>query len=219
MTDRIEKTLAFLRDFFDQSKGYFKDHPEARQYRYEHSIRVANICRRIARAEGMDQEAAVIAGLLHDVAYGQDGPVDYNHGRQGAKIARPFLETLGLSGETVNDICYAIAIHVDDQADFEGRRTPFTETVGDADNVDRFDAWRIYEAVRYQALLEEKPLPEKLTWLRTRLARLEELMEMHCGTPTAAAMWREKVAFQMEYFKRLLAQMELSILPDELEEF
>jgi hypothetical protein len=30
--------------------------------------------------------------------------------------ARPFLETLGLAEERINDICYGIAIHVDDKA-------------------------------------------------------------------------------------------------------
>ena len=220
MTERVKKTLDYLNVYFEIGE-YFKSHPAAKRYRLEHSIRVANICREIAQKEGMDVEAAVIAGLLHDVAYGIGTPEGYDwsgHGRDSARIARPFLKDLGLEEETVNDICYAIAIHVDDQADFEGRRCPFTETVGDADNIDRFDAWRIYETVRYQAVLEEKTVPEKLAWLTQRLARLEELKEMRCGTPTAAALWREKVEFQIQFFNRLLAQMELSTLSDEWEE-
>lgn len=220
MTDRIEKTCAFLKERFD-SCSYFKDHPDQRAYRWEHSVRVANICREIARAEGMDEETAVIAGLLHDLGYGQDFPADYDwneHGRDGARFARPFLETLGLPEETVNDICYAIAIHVDDKADFEGRRCPFTETVGDADNIDRFDTYRIYESVRHQMAPESHTLSENLAWLRQRLARLEELREMKLGTPTAAVLWKEKVDFQMDFFGRLLAQMERSELPNEQEE-
>lgn len=35
-----------------------------------------------------------------------------NHGQRSAAIARPLLETLGLSSATVNDICYGIAIHL-----------------------------------------------------------------------------------------------------------
>ena len=101
-------------------------------------VRVGGLCRQIAQASGMDPEAACIAGLLHDAAYGMDVPADYdwnNHGRDSARIARPFLNTLGLDAQVVEDICYGIAIHVDDQADFAGRRTPFAETVGDADNM------------------------------------------------------------------------------------
>ena len=220
MSERISRTYAFLKETFENTR-WFQTNPADKTYRFDHSVRVANICREIARKEGMDEETAVIAGLLHDVGYGQDFPENYNwsdHGRDGAEIARPFLHTLGLPEETVNDICYAIAIHVDDKADFEGRRTPFTETVGDADNIDRFDAWRIYETVRYQALLEEKTLPEKLTWLRERMARLDKLEKIDFATSAATAMWRDKVAFQRQFFGRLLAQMELSRLPEETEE-
>ena len=220
MTERVQKTLTFLNEQFDACR-YFKEHPSEKNYRREHSVRVARICAQIAQAEGMDEEAATIAGLLHDVGYGQDFPADYewkNHGRDGAKIARPFLKTLDLPEELVNDICYAIAIHVDDRADFEGRRTPFTESAGDADNIDRFDAWRIYETVRYQACLEEKALPEKLKWIQERLGYLEKLSRIEFSTSAATAMWRDKVEFQTQFFDRLLAQMELSCLPEETEE-
>ena len=218
MTERVKKTMFFLTDCFDNG-SWFKAHPADKTYRLEHSVRVANICGEIARKEGMDEEAAVIAGLLHDIAYGvMDTSEGYdwsNHGRDGSRIARPFLETLDLPEQTVNDICYGIAIHVDDKADFEGLRCPFTETVGDADNIDRFDAYRIYESVRYQAKLEEKSRTEKLNWLCERLAYLNKLSKIEFATPTATALWRDKVEFQQQYFQRLLAQMENSALSKE----
>lgn len=218
MTERVQKTVAFLKASFEGG-SWFANHPADKSYRLDHSIRVANICGQIARAEGLDEEAAVIAGLLHDIAYGvMDTSTGYdwsNHGRDGARIARPFLETLELPEQTVNDICYGIAIHVDDKADFDGRRCPFTETVGDADNIDRFDAFRIYESVRYQACLEEKTLAEKVDWLRRRLIQLEKLAGWNFATPTATAMWHDKLDFQRQFFKRLLVQMENSTLPEE----
>lgn len=217
MTERVQKTLSFLTDYFEGGR-WFKDHPKDKTYRMEHSIRVANICREIACKEGMNEEAAVIAGLLHDLAYGMDTPEGYewkNHGRDGARIARTFLESLEMDEQTLEDICYAIAIHVDDRADFEGRRIPFTETVGDADNIDRFDAYRIYESVRYQACLEERSYLERLEWLRERLAYLDKLSRIDFATPTATVLWKEKVEFQQQFFGRLLAQMEHSILSEE----
>ena len=220
MTERVQKTLEFLKEYFEKGQ-YFKTDAAAKKYRLEHSVRVANICREIARKEGMDVEAAVIAGLLHDVAYGMGTPEGYDwngHGRDSARIARPFLESLGLDGETVNDICFAIAIHVDDKADFEGRRCPFTETVGDADNIDRFDAYRIYESVRYQLCPEEHTGSENLDWLRQRLARLDKMSKQQFATPTATELWRDKVEFQMRYFGRLMKQMEASELSEEMEE-
>ena len=168
----------------------------------------------------MDPEAACIAGLLHDAAYGMDVPADYdwnNHGRDSARIARPFLNTLGLDAQVVEDICYGIAIHVDHQADFAGRRTPFAETVGDADNIDRFDAFRIYDNLRFKGFYE-LPLSERLDWLTSLLLRLEQLEKMELATPAAAALWRDKVAFQKMFFQRLLEQMKAGCLPDETEE-
>ena len=211
MTDRVSKTLAFLREQFERP-AYFRQEPAQKNYRFEHSIRVAHIAAQIARAEGMDEELATIAGLLHDVGYGQDFPEDYDrndHGRDGAKVARPFLQSLGLSEQAVNDICYAIAIHVDDKADFQWERTAFSETVGDADNIDRFDTYRIYETLKYKGF-EEEDLPGRIAWLQTRLEQLDRLRDFKFGTPTAAALWREKLDFQTLFFGRMLEQMKLS---------
>lgn len=84
-------------------------------YRIEHSYRVANTAKRIALEEGFDTTEAVIVGLLHDIAYCEGIKTDEdwkNHGRRSAAIARPFLESLGLGSDAINDICYGIAIHV-----------------------------------------------------------------------------------------------------------
>ena len=152
-TDFISKTEAFLKQKFDDSK-YFAEHADEKAYRLEHSYRVANIGRQIAAKEGFDETEMVIACLLHDVSYCEDFDDDgwKDHGRNAAKIARPFLEELGLAQDRINDMCYGIAIHVDDEADFEGERTPFALTVGDADNIDRFDAYRIHEGLCYETL-------------------------------------------------------------------
>ena len=147
----IAKTEDFLKDTFAAST-YLQSHPTERDYRLEHSYRVANIAKAIAEAEGFDVTHAVIAGLLHDIAYCEEMVTRedrLNHGRRSAAIARPFLESLGLSADAVNEICYGIAIHVDDEADFVWERTAFCETIGDADNIDRFDAYRIYETLEY----------------------------------------------------------------------
>lgn len=210
MTERVEKTLAFLKERLSRS-DYFREEPSEGTYRLEHSVRVANTAAELARGEGLDEELATVAGLLHDVAYGENVPKGYdwkNHGRDGARIARPFLEGLGFSPREVNDVCYAIAIHVDDKADFEWERTAFSETVGDADNIDRFDTYRIYDTLRFMEF-EHLPLEERLKWLTERMEKLERLGKVRLGTPTANLIWREKIDFQKAFFGRLLRQMEL----------
>ena len=92
----IEKTESFLKGTFSES-AWLSAHPEDRDYRLEHSYRVANIAKTIAEAEGFPAAYAVIGGLLHDIAYCEEmkGEADWkNHGRRSAAIARPFL--LGL---------------------------------------------------------------------------------------------------------------------------
>ena len=64
-----------------------------------------------------------------------------------------------------------------DRADFSWERTAFCETVGDADNIDRFDAYRIYETLQYQKF-SEVSLEEKQEIVASTLARLEKLREM-----------------------------------------
>lgn len=208
MTERIQKTLAFLKDLFD-SNPYFKEHPADKAYRWEHSLRAAKVGAAIARVEGLNEEAMTVACLLHDVYYGVGFAEDYDwndHGRDGAEIARPFVKELGFTEEMAEDICYGIAIHVDDEADFPGRRTPFTQTVGDADNIDRFDVFRIYDTLRGKDFYN-MALGERIEWLKNLLPQLERLQEMPFSTPTATAMWQEKVDYQMDFYRRLLEQM------------
>ncbi len=138
--EKCEKTAEFLKTELMKSADFEGESVRVAEYRIEHSYRVANIGAKIALAEGLDVEKTYLACLLHDVGYAVEmkSEADYrNHGRIGARLARPFLRSLGYSEEAVNEMCYAIAIHVDDQADFEGERTPLALTVQDADNIDR----------------------------------------------------------------------------------
>ena len=158
----VQLTTEFLKKKFDESE-YFTDKKSEKDYRFEHSVRVANIGKEIAEKEGMDSDAMVIACLLHDISYINEFKTREearNHGRYSAKIARPFLEKIGMEPEVIEDICYGIAIHVDDEADFPGERTVFAQTVGDADNIDRFDAYRIFENLKW-VKYDEMNLTEK----------------------------------------------------------
>lgn len=207
----IVKTEAFLKETF-ASSVYLRDHPAERDYRLEHSFRVANLAKTIAETEGLDPTCAVIAGLLHDVAYCEELVTRedrMNHGRRSAAIARPFLESLGLHADVVNEICYGIAIHVDDQADFIWNRTPFSETVGDADNLDRFDVYRIYETLQYLKF-SEMNLDEKQKTVVSTLEKLRGLKEMQLGTAAAKALWLQRLDYYIEFYEKLQRQLENS---------
>ena len=206
--EMIAKTEAFLKKTFAESR-YLQDHPAEGNYRLEHSYRVANIAKQIAEAEGFDVTYAVIAGLLHDVAYCEKMVTRedrLNHGRRSAAIARPFLESLGLSSNTVNEICYGIAIHVDDNADFDWERSPFCETVGDADNIDRFDAYRIYETLEYLKF-SEMALEDKLKKVASMIERLIKYKDMPLGTATAKNLWIQRLDYYIGFYEKLNEQL------------
>ena len=209
----IAKTETFLKNTFAAS-AYLLSSPTDRDYRLEHSYRVANIAKAIAEAEGFDVTYAVIAGLLHDIAYCEKMVTRedrINHGRRSAAIARPFLESLGLSADAVNEICYGIAIHVDDEADFQWKRTAFCETVGDADNIDRFDAYRIYESLQY-IQFSEMPLAEKQERVNSTMDKLTQYKEMKLGTETARRLWIERLDYQLGFYAKLKAQLDSSAI-------
>ena len=210
-TEMIAKTETFLKDTFAAST-YLQSHPTDRDYRLEHSYRVANIAKAIAEAEGFNVTYAVIGGLLHDIAYCEEMVTRedrMNHGRRSAAIARPFLENLGLPADAVNEICYGIAIHVDDEADFEWKRTPFCETVGDADNIDRFDVYRIYESLQWMQF-SEMPLAQKQSQVDSIMEKLTRYKEMKLGTETAKKLWIERLDYQLSFYTKLKAQLDSS---------
>lgn len=207
----IQKTEAFLKEQFAKC-DYFKDHPADGEYRLQHSYRVAYAAREIARKEGLDEEGLVIGGLLHDVGYSLPFETEESwqeHGRMSARLARPFLEQLDLDPGRVQEICYGIAIHVDGKADFPGEKTAFALSIGDADDVDRFDAYRIYDAMEYADFRSLK-IENKRCWLREKLDWISWRMGEKSGTEAAKQMIAQRLLYQRQYYEKVLEQMEHS---------
>lgn len=147
----------------------------------------------------------VVACLLHDVGYALDfkGHDDHkNHGRYGAQIARSFLLGLGYIKEDAEEMCCGIAIHVDDQADFEFERTPLALSVSDADNIDRFDAYRLYESLHLADYMN-LPLRKQESYILKKIAGLERLKQVEFVTKTSEKFWQEKIDFQLKFMRRL----------------
>lgn len=207
----IAKAEAFLKETYAAST-YMQENPADMSYRLEHAYRVANIAKHIAEKEGFDVTYAVLGGLLHDISYIEDMPdreVWKEHGRKSAAMARPFLEGLGLPEKAVGDICYSIAIHVDDAADFAWERTPFCEVVGDADNIDRFDVYRIYESLEFNKF-SEKTLDGKREHVAATIERLHKLQKMPLGSAAAGELWQQRLSYYLDFFERLQKQLSFS---------
>ena len=214
MKEMIKRADEFMVKEIMKMEYYQDNNRRMAEYRIEHSRRVANIAKNIAASEGFDEDYAYIGGLLHDIGYAIDYKTkeEYcNHGRYGAVIARPFLLELGISEDIVNEICYGIAIHVDDEADFKGERTPLALCIGDADNIDRFDAFRLYESV-LDANYRELPLKEQGEFCTKRINRLKLLIDFPMASKTARDLWQEKINYQISFLERLKKQVDNSYL-------
>jgi HD superfamily phosphodiesterase len=85
---------------------------------------VAHYGQQIAQAERADIDVVVAACLLHDVAHFDPLENYKDHGREGARLCCLLLDKLCYPPAKIDNICYAIAVHVDDKADFEHVHTP-----------------------------------------------------------------------------------------------
>ena len=58
-------------------------------------------------------------------------------------------------------------------------------------------------------------LEKKLAWTRKRIPDLERLRGIDFATVSAKAMWLENLDYQIDFYTRLLHQLEQSTLPEE----
>lgn len=177
-------------------------------YRYTHSLRVADIGMQIAQKENLDAEMLVLGCLLHDIGYvACKKHTDYaDHGLQSSRIARQFLLEQGYDKDKTESICYGIRIHTQPDEELVRPATVLERSVQDADNIDRFDAWRFGRALYWDGL-------EKLTVAQTyrmaalRLERMEELRKLSFATRTGRELWEDRLNLWTEFYARLNRQM------------
>lgn len=211
MQERIHKIAEYVRGYLfsmaEQRDGPFVD-PD---YRWQHTLRVMNIGKQIAEAEGGNLEHVLAGCLLHDMAHFNDDDHYINHGRLAAQICRPFLQEVGYSEKDIDAICYAVAVHVDGESDFDHPKTIEAEIVSDADNIDRFSAYRILlycQPVVYDFRALVAKLEERLKVLHDY--RSKRLM----GTETGHQLFNQRLERQIEFYEAILAQNEITILPE-----
>ncbi|MBI3152414.1 MAG: HD domain-containing protein [Chloroflexi bacterium] len=209
-TERLQKIAEFVlaRRAETESQGYKNFTAFDYEYRWKHTLRVVQYGKQIAETEGADVELTMAACLLHDISKFDDVEYGRDHGRVSARIARPFLEALGYTPEQVNNICFSIAVHVDDKADFEHPVTIESKIVSDADNVDRFGVYRLLlqfkdHAEKYEALVEKA----KSRLLTLKKYRSDNIM----GTATGKRLFNGQLDVQISFLEHLVEDSELTV--------
>lgn len=205
---RLETLRSFVVDHLEQSATAASVPPHELDYRIKHTMRVARWGQRLAEAEEGDVELAMAACLLHDVAF-FDGGLPVDHGRLGASVARPALREIGYQNSDVETICNAVALHVDGEviADLTAKITT------DADNIDRFDAYRLFLWVAEGGV-------DDFTSLVARCGkRLDTLRKYLKESPMETAQGRkyfaERLSEQVALLSSILRQAEESTAPEE----
>jgi uncharacterized protein len=182
---------------------YLLDH----EYRWRHTLRVAQFGKVIAETEEANVEQVILACLLHDIAW-FDTPAEKSieHGRVGARIAEGMLASQGCNAVEIAEITEAIAAHVD--VDNPGSLT--AKILSDADNVDRYGPYRILQ----WCFADIKEYDKLAIKLNERLQRLEAYRSKNpLHTPTGRQLFEEQLDLQIAFFSGFVGEKEICFVP------
>ena len=133
------------------------------------------------------------------------------HGRASASVAREFLNSTSLSQKEIDDICYAIAVHVDGKCGYDYEETLESKIVSDSDSIERFGAFRIYQTMVWDKESTEGPIEERIMAVLKKIDhRIKLRDEYDLETKTANEIWKVNLNYQIDYFQRYLKELEMT---------
>ena len=216
--ENIKKTLNFLKNTFDKSE-YLNENILEKDYRYQHTLRVADIAIMINKEENLDKDILVIAALLHDISYAYkfNEKEDWlNHGRNSSAMVQNFLDTLDINFHQNKSILEGIAMHVDDDAKgYVYNASKEALSIGECDNIDRFAPFRNVETLNNSNFFKENT-NEKINYLKKRIEHLNKLKLIELSTKTAKKLWVKNLDYQIIFANDILSQLRIG---DEFEKF
>jgi uncharacterized protein len=170
--------------------------PMGPRFVFEHSLRVAFWCWRLALEMHADVSTCVAAGLLHDVSH-------FEHGASSTETARNFMEKEVFRREFVAAVAYAIENHAQ-----RGKpKTVETKVLEDANKLDEFGYLRL--------LLFAKTTPDSFTQLEeetnsflTEVEKLEKGEHGETWTSMAKARMQAQIGLYKNLLKGLLEEIE-----------
>lgn len=203
---RIRVIGEFVATYLKTSAARNPENNPDPSYRWLHTLRVSRYGKVIAESEGAEVELVVAACLLHDVARFDHGKTR-DHGRLGAQIARPHLLETGYTPSECDIICTAVAEHVD----VPEPQSRTSKILSDADNVDRFGAYRLAQ----QLYCGGADYAQRLEQGQKRLQQLRDYrQQVLMLTPSGQVLFNEKLDFQIAYLVALLKEREFSLLSE-----
>ena len=83
----------------------------------------------------------------------------------------------------------------------------FAESISDADNLDRYDAYRIYDSLQYDKF-SDKLNSDKIKYCQDQILRIRKNKSASLATTTATNEFHKELNFSEEFYERMLEQMQ-----------
>lgn len=206
MNDMIAESIEYLKEYLSACNAPF----EEIEYRIGHSLRVANIGRRIAEVEGGDIYIVTIACILHDIGK-FDTKNDSEHGRVSEGLAMNFLKNSKLSVYVRNHICHCIGAHVDRISCNDHIVTLEEKIVRDADTIDRFGAHktklRMFWELENESCLYHDIMNDTM---RTLLMLEDNVLNRKLETEEGQRRFEGTIERQISFYRSLVEELSYS---------
>lgn len=208
---------ALLEELKHRAKALFSN---ARgSHDWEHSLRVARLCRQIGSREGADMFIVLGAAYLHDIGRCAQDKTDgaLCHAEKGAKMVQPILKELGVTESQQDNIIHCVRSHR-----FRSSCAPETveaKVLFDADKLDAIGAVGVARAYLFAgelgACLHNPDADASSTLAYTRddtgyrefVVKLQKIKD-HTFTRTGKALALERHEFMVRFFHRFLEEYE-----------
>jgi HD superfamily phosphodiesterase len=176
--------------------------PTGPRYYFEHSLRVAFWCWRLALEIHADVSSCVAAGLLHDVSRFESKKLEIR-GTTSAATARAFMEKEGFKKEFVDIVAYAI----ENQA-LEGTpKTLETRILQDANKMDEYGYLRLLIFARTTAE-SFSGLEESANSLLAEIGKLDKGSYGQMWTSMGKARMATQITLYKTFLRGLLEEIE-----------
>ncbi|MBX4191903.1 HD domain-containing protein [Candidatus Parcubacteria bacterium] len=208
----IDKTVEFVKEKMKSTDG---------GHDWWHIYRVWQNAKHIGEKEGGDMEVIEFAALLHDIA---DWKFQGGDSTVGPKVAREWLQNIGVEKETIDHVCNIVQ-HISYMgAGVENKISTLEgKIVQDADRLDALGAIGIARAFSYGGFksreLYNPNIPPMLhgsaeEYKKNKSSSLNHfyekllLLKDRMNTKTGKAMAEERHTYMEEYVRRFLTEWE-----------
>ena len=207
----IEKTVAFVKEQLTDAEG---------GHDWWHICRVWNLSKHIAKEEGCDSLVIDLGALLHDIA---DAKFHDGDEEIGPQIAREFLNSLGIDGNTtdhIDKIIRNISFKNSRQQQF---RSLEMDIIQDADRLDAIGAIGIARAFNYGGF-KNRPIYDPETKPNLNMSKAEYkkslsptinhfyekllLLKNMMNTSTGRVMAEERHHYMEDFLERFIKEWE-----------